>query len=96
MYLDKRRNVVQEFLASVWHGTSLAGLIVQEEKRIGLLAYRVVPPNTTPHVVKEFTEQIIANIFDACRLAVDDGASIVVMTTFLHFEKKDNLTCKCL
>ena len=90
MYLDKRRNVVQEYLASVWHGTSMAGLIVKDSKYIGLLAYRVVPPNTNPRVDQGYAIQIIENILNACRQAIEDEASIIVMTSFFHFDKNDS------
>jgi len=91
IYLDKRRNVVQEYLALVWHGTSMAECIVRWEKKIGLLAYRVVPPNVRQNAPEDYSVQIIENVTNACRMAIDDGANIIVMTTFLHFEKKDNL-----
>jgi hypothetical protein len=91
IYLDKRRNVVQEYLASVWHGTSMAECIVRREKKIGLLAYRVVPPNVCQNAPKDYSVQIIENLTNACLMAIDDGSNIIVMTTFLHFEKKDNL-----
>ena len=92
IYLDKRRNVVQECLASAWHGTSLAGLIVQDCRYIGLLGYRVIPPNRMPQVHPDYALQISENIIRACRYAVEDGANIVVMTAFLHFDMADDDT----
>ncbi|MGD8334567.1 MAG: S8 family serine peptidase [Desulfobacterales bacterium] len=89
-YLDKRRNVVQECLASVWHGTSMAGLIVHDCRYIGLLAYRVVPPNTIPDGSQDYALHVIENITRACRYAIEDGAKIIVMTSFLHFDKTDD------
>jgi hypothetical protein len=89
-YLDKRRNVVQECLASVWHGTSMAGLIVHDCRYIGLLAYRVVPPNTIPGGSQDYALHVIENIIRACRYATEDGAKIIVMTSFLHFDKTDD------
>jgi hypothetical protein len=90
IYLDKRRNVVQECLASAWHGTSMAGLIVQDCRHIGLLAYRVVPPNTITGGDQDYALHIIENIIRACRYAIDDGAKMIVMTAFLHFDQTDD------
>jgi len=90
IYLDKKRNIVQEYLASVWHGTSMAGLIVKDSKYIGLLAYRVVPPNIYSHADQDYAIQIIENILNACRQAIEDAASIIVMTSFFHFDKNDS------
>jgi hypothetical protein len=90
IYLDKRRNVVQECLASAWHGTSLEGLIVQDCRYIGLLGYRVIPPNRMPQVHPDYALQISENLLRACRCAVEDGANIVVMTAFLHFDMADD------
>jgi len=89
-YLDKRRNVVQEYLSSAWHGTSLAGLIVQGRNDIGLLAYRVVPPNQNLSVVQNYQVEILEALIAACRKAIDDGADILVMTSFFHFTKTKN------
>ena len=89
IYLDKKRNIFQEYLAAVWHGTSMAGLIVQDSKNIGLLAYRVVPPNTTQNRDQDYVTQIVDNIINACKQAINDGARIIVMTAFFHFDYKD-------
>lgn len=89
-YFDKKRNIAQEYLASVWHGTSMAGLIVQDNKNTGLLAYRVVPPNKTQNGDQDYVTQIVDNIINACKQAIDDGARIIVMTTFFHFDYKDS------
>ena len=91
IFLDKRRNVVQEYRTAVWHGTSMAGLIARDSKKIGLLAYRVVPPNPNPKADHDYTLQIIENILKACRKAVEDDADIIVMTAFFHFDKNDDL-----
>lgn len=90
IFLQKRRNVVQEHLASVWHGTSVAGLIVQGNKDIGLLAYRVIPPDTGPPAGGNYAIQIMKTILDASRSALDDGAHIIVMTTSFHFEERND------
>jgi hypothetical protein len=90
MYLDKRRNVAQEHLASVWHGTSIAGLIVQDREDIGLLPYRVVPPNANQTPGHDYTEEIMTNIFNASRQAIEDGAHIIVISGFFHIEASQN------
>jgi hypothetical protein len=69
----------------------MAGIIIQDSKHSGLLAYRVVPPNTNPHSDQHYATQIIENIIDACRQAIEDRASIIVMTAFFHFDKNDGL-----
>ena len=89
-YLEKKRNIVQEYLFSVWHGTTLAGITVGENKNIGILSYRVVPPNTNRDLWCDYAMKSVENIIHACRRAADDGADIVLITSFIHFEKKDN------
>jgi hypothetical protein len=88
-YLDPRRNVAQEYLASAWHGTAIAGLIVEGTERIGLLPYRVVPPNVNQTSGHSYTEQIMSQIIAASRQAIADGADIVVITGFFHIAARE-------
>jgi hypothetical protein len=89
-YLDKKRNVVQEYVTSVWHGTSIAGLITKSSKHIGLLAYRVGPPNKSEYRDYDYAVTVVENLVNADKLAVNDGADIVVMTAFLHFDAQED------
>ena len=90
-YLDPRRNVIQEFLGSVWHGTSVAGLIAQGRKDLGLLVYRVSPPDSDPDPHHLYHEQWMKYVIAASRMAIDDGARVITITGFIHFDRKENL-----
>jgi subtilisin family serine protease len=87
-YLNPLRNVEQEMESGSFHGSHVAGLMVYDEPRIGLLAYRVLPLNVKYKNGKEDrsvdqTQVALKNIINAMKLAVRAGVRVINMSLAL-------------
>ncbi|MBL7556527.1 MAG: S8 family serine peptidase [Bdellovibrionaceae bacterium] len=87
-YLNPLRNVEQEFESGAFHGTHVSGLMVHDDPRIGLLAYRVLPinikyKNGRQDLVQDKTAIAFNNILQAMAMAVKAGARVINMSLAL-------------
>ena len=87
-YLNPLRNVEQELESGAFHGTHVSGLMVYDDPRIGLLAYRVLPINVKyKNGRQDLTQDKRAiafnNILRAMDMAVKSGARIINMSLAL-------------
>jgi subtilisin family serine protease len=86
-YFERCRNVVQEYSASAKHGTALAGLVAQNIPEIGLVIFRSAPPNRG-EFMEGYAIGILENILKSMSLALQQGANVVLITSFFAFEKQ--------
>lgn len=87
-YLNPLRNVEQEFESGAFHGTHVSGLMVHDDPRIGLLAYRVLPinikyKNGRRDLTQDKTSIAFNNILQAMAMAVKAGARVINMSLAL-------------
>lgn len=75
--LDPRRNVIQEVVGGLFHGTHVAGLMTYDEPRLGLLAYRAIPMNIEYTDRGQPTGDSSINILRAIDKAIKDGARVI-------------------
>lgn len=88
-YFNPSRNVQQEIDAGVFHGTHVSSLMVYDDPRIGLMAYRILPVNLKyKKGQKDYTEANVAhvykNIVQAIILAIKEGARVINMSLALR------------
>ncbi len=88
-YFDVHRNLSDELGEGLFHGTHVAGLMVYDEPRLGLLAYRALPARVT---YMQTTGQMRVqdpkgDLIKAVQQAVADGARVVNMSLALSIPK---------
>jgi subtilisin family serine protease len=88
LQMDSQRQIVQELSASLFHGTHVAGLMVYDEPRIGLLAYRALPFNLTYAQGQPQIADSEDNVPAAIRKAIEDGARVINMSLGTSLNKE--------
>lgn len=74
------RQVIQEIVQGLFHGTHVAGLMVYDEPRLGLLAYRALPFNVTYKGGQPIISESDDNVPAAIEKAIQDGARVINMS----------------
>lgn len=85
--LNTKRQIQQEYQSDVYHGTHVAGLMVNGRPDFGLLAYRVVPENQHADIHHDYRLETIDRIVQAIDQAAADGAKIVNLSLGINFSK---------
>ena len=87
--LNVDRHVVQELAGNLFHGTHVAGLMVYDEPRLGLMAYRALPLNIGYVAGRMTLIDSEDNIVAAMKKAIEDGARVINMSLGTSINKHD-------
>ncbi|PIS11911.1 MAG: hypothetical protein COT73_01430 [Bdellovibrio sp. CG10_big_fil_rev_8_21_14_0_10_47_8] len=90
-YFNPYRQADNELSGGLFHGTHVAGLMVYDEPRLGLMAYRALPFNIQYENGKEVNAAGDDGISDAIQKAIDDGARVINMSLGLTLTKNIQL-----
>lgn len=85
--LDPRRNIFQEITGGLFHGTHVAGLMVYDEPRLGVLPYRAIPMSIEYNEKGQPTGDGTINIILAIQKAIQDGARVINLSLGMTITK---------
>lgn len=87
--MNPARHVVQEITQGLFHGTHVAGLMVYDEPRLGLMAYRALPFNVGYKDGRAVIIDTEDNITAAIKKAIQDGARVINLSLGTSFTSQD-------
>lgn len=88
--INPDRQVFQELTGGLFHGTHVAGLMVYDEPKLGLLAYRALPFNLGYNRGQEnILPDQQSNVILAIQRAIKDGARVINLSLGIAFNDSD-------